>query len=75
MIINPVLLALRKIMREAMPELDVVIKEGMTIASGDGVQIENPLTGYKLTLIGDVDYAVIRFRDEPQKKGTRLVVL
>jgi len=62
------LLALREIVREVMPELDVVTKPGMTIASGDGVEIENPMTGYRLTLVGDVDYAVIRFRDEPQKK-------
>jgi len=75
MIIIPVLRAFLSIALDAMPELEVVIMPGMTIASGDGIQVENPISGYKLTLIGDIDYAVIRFRDEPQKKGTHLIVL
>lgn len=70
MIIMPVVEVLSTIVQDAMPELGVVIKPGMPIASIDGIQVKNPTSGHKLTLTGDVDYAMIRFRDDPQKRGT-----
>ena len=56
---------LYEIALDAMPELNDVIIPGMPIASSDGIQVKNPMSGYKLTLIGEVNYAVIQFKDEP----------
>ena len=46
-IIVPVLLVLRRIVRDAMSELDVVAMPGMPIASSDGIQVKNLMSGKK----------------------------
>ena len=67
MILDAVLLALGK--SSLNYGRAVAIIPEMRIATGDGIQVRNPGNGYELWLTGDVDYAVIRYKDELDNKG------
>ena len=41
----------------------------MKFASGNGISIKNPVSGYELWLDGSVDYAVIEYDDKSDNKG------
>jgi hypothetical protein len=67
MILDAILLALAEIASNHQRE--VAILPEMRIASGDGVQISHPVSGYELWLSGNVDYAVIEYEDVKDNKG------
>ncbi|PPQ74684.1 hypothetical protein CVT26_007667 [Gymnopilus dilepis] len=65
MILDAVLLALGK---TSLPGCAVAILPEMRIATGDGIKVRNPATGYELWLTGNIDYAVIGYKDELDNK-------
>lgn len=67
MILDAILLALAEI--ASTQQKEVAILPGMRIASGDGIQISHPVSGYGLWLSGNVDYAVIEYEDVMDNKG------
>ncbi len=67
MILDAILLASRKI--ASTQQRDVAILPEMKIAEGDGVQISHPVSGYELSLSGNVDYAVIEYENVMDNKG------
>lgn len=69
-LINPVLETVRRIVRDPASHRDVMIIPEMTVASGDGVPVQNTKSGFKINLTGVVDYGIVRYRtDIPDHKG------
>lgn len=68
MILDAMLLALAEIV--STEKSGVAILPEMRIASGDGVQISHPVSGYELWLSGNVDYAVLEYEDVRDHKGS-----
>ena len=75
MILDAVLLTLARIIYDEQSKSEVAILPEMRIAPGDGVQLINPASGYKMWLSGTVDYAVIQYKDERDRRGQRSVAL
>jgi len=67
MILDAILLALRKI--ALTQQRDVAILPEMGIARGDGIHISHPVSGYELWLSGNVDYAVIGYENVMDNEG------
>ena len=65
------LLALGK---TSLPGCAVTILPEMRIATGNGIKVRNPATGYELWLAGNIDYAVIGYKDELDNKGKHLYI-
>jgi len=70
MILDAILLALAEIV--STEKSGVAILPEMRIASGDGVQISHPISGYELWLSGNVDYAVLEYEDVRDHKDRLL---
>ncbi|GBE86761.1 hypothetical protein BKA93DRAFT_343182 [Sparassis latifolia] len=68
MILDAVLLSFAKIASQERPNQGVAILPEMRIATGEGVQIVNPVSQYELWLTGNVDYAVMQYLDEWDNK-------
>ena len=67
MILDAVLLALADVV--SAEQRCVAILPDMKFASGNGISIKNPVSGYELWLDGSVDYAVIEYDDKSDNKG------
>ena len=74
MIINAVLLAVRRIVHNVQPKLNVAIIPEMKIDSNDGIHIISPISGYELLLTGTFDYAVVQYTDDEVTKSKTLVI-
>lgn len=70
MIINAVLLAVRRIVHNEQPNLNVAIIPEMKMDSDDGTQINSPISEYELLLTGTFDYAVAQYTNEDTKSKT-----
>jgi len=74
MIINAVLLAVRRIVHNVQPNLNMAIIPEVKINFGDGVQINSPIYGYELLLTGTLDYAVVQYTDDEDTQGKTPVI-
>lgn len=75
MILDAVLLTLARIVYDEQSKSEVAILPEMRIAPADGVQLIHPASGYEIWLSGTVDYAVVQYKDEWDRRGRRPVVL
>jgi len=75
MILDAVLLTLARIVYDEQSKSEVAILPEMRIAPADGVQLIHPASGYDVWLSGTVDYAVVQYKDEWDRRGRRPVVL
>jgi hypothetical protein len=69
MILNAVLLSIGRIVHNTQPNMDVAILPELKIASDNGIQIKNPISGYELLLTGTIDCGVVQYKDKPGTKG------
>jgi len=72
MILDAVLLSVAKIAPKRKSGFDVVILPEMRLATGDGVQITNPLSKYEVWLTGNVDYGVMQYPIEDDNRERML---
>jgi hypothetical protein len=63
MILNAVLLTVAEISEKGAAKLPVAICPAMPVATGGGVRVVNPNTGFEMCLTGNVDYAVCTYTD------------
>ena len=75
MILDAVLLTVARIVYDEQSKSEVAILPEMRITPSDGVQLINPASGYEIWVSGTVDYAVIQYTDERDRRGQRSVVL
>ena len=69
MLLEAVLLHLGKAIKKTDKGYSVAILPEMRLGTGHGVKIVNPLTQYEVWLTGSVDYAILKYVDEPDNKG------
>jgi hypothetical protein len=74
MVINAVLLAVRRIVHNVQPNLNVAIIPEIKMDSNDGTQINSPISGYELLLTGTFDNAVVQHTNEEDTKSKTQVI-
>lgn len=69
MLLDPILLAVRRITSLRQSDASLAILPQMRIAVGDGIRVINPFAQRRTWLTGNVDYAVLRYLDVLDNKG------
>jgi hypothetical protein len=68
MIMDAILLTVAEISTVGTAKLPVAIFPELRIATGDGVNVVNPTTGFKLWLTGQVDYGLCTYIDGSMRR-------
>ncbi|KAJ7194324.1 hypothetical protein GGX14DRAFT_378060 [Mycena pura] len=69
MILDAVLLTVAEISSDGDAKRPVAIFPGMRIATGDGICLKNPTTGFEMWVTGAVDYGLCTYEQEDLRKG------
>lgn len=78
MILDAILLTVAEISADGEAKLPVAIFPEMRVATGDGVNVVNPKTGFQLWLTGNADYGLCTYKLESQRgkeRATRYMFL
>ena len=71
MILDAILLTVAEITADGDAKLPVAIFPEIRVATGDGVNIVNPTTGFQLWLTGNADYGLCTYKLESQRGKER----